>query len=319
MRKSLPMACERVREVDVTESRLRRAGVSACAAPWCDEDAAGSLCDQHWSALPLAMRSELGAAERQPAFIPTMWLRRALGLLAEAVVAEYDRPKRAAECKETARPCPWVSCEHHLYLSVTPMGAIRFHHPDREPWELEETCALDVEERGGVTLEQAGSFAGMSVSGAKRIQRAFLTRLRAVLGDPGRRGQAVGADDDETGALGHGELGDVVADLGDAQHLEGGADGAEHLGDVAGLSVGLTASGGDVAEDAEGHLSSRTIAEDEHAVEDVDGLAGHGGHDEPAVAERVTVTLASPAAPRADLSESRDREGQIQEIGETDR
>ena len=55
------------------------------------------------------------------------------------------------------RPCPYVSCKHHLYLDVTEFGGIKLNFPGLEVWELEETCALDVAERGGVTLDEARS------------------------------------------------------------------------------------------------------------------------------------------------------------------
>ena len=46
----------------------------------------------------------------------------------------------------------------NLYLDVEPStGSIKLKLPDREPWELAETCALDVAERDGVTLADIGA------------------------------------------------------------------------------------------------------------------------------------------------------------------
>ena len=64
----------------------------------------------------------------------------------------HPRPKVRADCLpggcNEVRPCPFVSCQHHLYLEVSEdTGSITFAHADREPWELAETCALDVAER----------------------------------------------------------------------------------------------------------------------------------------------------------------------------
>ncbi len=53
-------------------------------------------------------------------------------------------------------PCPFVSCRHHLYLDVQRTGSITLNFPDLEPWELEETCAIDVAIGGGATLERTG-------------------------------------------------------------------------------------------------------------------------------------------------------------------
>ncbi len=72
-------------------------------------------------------------------------------------VLDYDRPKLRVECADGPRPCLFVSCKHHLYLDVNPeTGSVKLNFPDKEVWELEETCALDVAERGGFTLEEVG-------------------------------------------------------------------------------------------------------------------------------------------------------------------
>ena len=71
---------------------------------------------------------------------------------------DYYKPKSRAECLGTERPCPYVSCKHHLYLDVSPRtGAIKLNFPDLEVWEMKETCALDVADRGGTTLEDVGA------------------------------------------------------------------------------------------------------------------------------------------------------------------
>ena len=50
-----------------------------------------------------------------------------------------------AECAEGPRPCPYVSCKHHLYLDVNPeTGSIKLNFPDLEVDEMAETCSLDV-------------------------------------------------------------------------------------------------------------------------------------------------------------------------------
>ena len=70
---------------------------------------------------------------------------------------DIPRPTSRAECREELRPCPWVACKHHLYLDINPeTGSIKINFPDLEPWELKHTCALDVAERGGITLEEVG-------------------------------------------------------------------------------------------------------------------------------------------------------------------
>lgn len=66
------------------------------------------------------------------------------------------RPSTRGECVNGIRPCPFVSCRYHLYLDVAGED-IRLNFPDKEPDELQETCVLDVADRGGITLEELGS------------------------------------------------------------------------------------------------------------------------------------------------------------------
>ena len=45
----------------------------------------------------------------------------------------------------------FISCKHHLYLDVNPeTGSIKLNFPHLEPWEMLESCSLDVAERGVV-------------------------------------------------------------------------------------------------------------------------------------------------------------------------
>jgi len=44
---------------------------------------------------------------------------------------KHLRPRTRADCKDAPRPCPFVSCKHHLYLDVSPRtGAIKMNFPD---------------------------------------------------------------------------------------------------------------------------------------------------------------------------------------------
>jgi len=78
---------------------------------------------------------------------------------------DVPRPITRGECKDAPRPCPWVSCKYHLYLDVNPeTGSIKINFPDLEPWELNETCALDVADRGGTILFFAPADPGARVA-----------------------------------------------------------------------------------------------------------------------------------------------------------
>ncbi len=91
---------------------------------------------------------------------------------------EYPRPGARAECRSSERPCPFVSCKHHLYLDVNPeTGSIKLNFPDVEVWEMEETCALDIAERGGVTLEEVGEIMNLTRERIRQLEMSGLTKL----------------------------------------------------------------------------------------------------------------------------------------------
>ena len=93
------------------------------------------------------------------------------------------RPKLREECRGEARPCPWVACKHHLYLDINPeTGSIKINFPDLEPWELKHTCALDVAERGGITLEEVGEIMNLTRERIRQVEVRGLLKLK--MGSP---------------------------------------------------------------------------------------------------------------------------------------
>ncbi len=96
-------------------------------------------------------------------------------------VVDYERPRKRSECINGQRPCLFVACKHHLYLDVNPeTGSIKVNFPGKEPWELEETCALDVAERGGVTLEEVGVLLNLTRERVRQVEVEGLQKLRDV-------------------------------------------------------------------------------------------------------------------------------------------
>ena len=97
---------------------------------------------------------------------------------------EQFRPRRRSDCRNAPRPCPWVSCKYHLYLDIVPQsGSIKMNFPDLEVWEMSETCALDVADRGGITLEDVGSLLNLTRERIRQVERSGIEKLRAALGD----------------------------------------------------------------------------------------------------------------------------------------
>jgi len=164
---------------------------------------------------PSAVRnriSELRARERRAADVAPSIARRGVSIRTSRITARaldqgaldypvaewaaHERPKTRGDCLpggcNEARPCPFVSCRHHLHLSVKTTGSITLHHgPGVEPWELAESCALDVAERGrtGVdhglpdvghaTLEEIGALVGITRERVRQIVERGLAAIVA--------------------------------------------------------------------------------------------------------------------------------------------
>jgi hypothetical protein len=110
--------------------------------------------------------------------------RRLLGQVdpeEEALLAELEatRPKTRADCINSPRPCVFVSCKYNLYLDVNPeTGSVKLNFPDKEIWELEYTCALDVAEKGGITLEEVGQIMNLTRERIRQVETRGLEKVR---------------------------------------------------------------------------------------------------------------------------------------------
>lgn len=100
----------------------------------------------------------------------------------DVLVQIGGRPLTRRECRSGPRPCPWVSCRHHLAVDVSEYGALKLNFPDRALGELPATCALDVAERGGLSLEEVGGLLNVTRERARQIEAAALRKiLRAIM------------------------------------------------------------------------------------------------------------------------------------------
>jgi hypothetical protein len=104
-----------------------------------------------------------------------------LGRLLYPEMDDIERPQARAECANGARPCPFVSCKHHLYLDVSARtGAIKLNFPDLEVWEMTETCALDIADRGGTTLEEVGAIMNLTRERIRQVEVKGLAKMAAL-------------------------------------------------------------------------------------------------------------------------------------------
>lgn len=90
------------------------------------------------------------------------------------------RPRTRGACKGSERPCPFVSCKYHLYLDVNCAGGLKLNFPGIELEDMAETCALDVADRGGATLEEIGDLLNVTRECVRQME---LVSLRSLTGD----------------------------------------------------------------------------------------------------------------------------------------
>ncbi len=100
---------------------------------------------------------------------------------------DEPRPTTRSDCEagiNDQRPCPWVGCSHHLYLEITEAGSIKIVFPDKEPWELAETCSLDVADRDGATLEEVGALMNFTRERTRQIEVSALMKTKLIAPHP---------------------------------------------------------------------------------------------------------------------------------------
>jgi hypothetical protein len=93
-------------------------------------------------------------------------------------VSEPPRPVVRGECVNGPRPCPYVACRHHLFLEVRRSGGLTLAWPTLDPWDLPETCSLDLADGGGMTLEQVGLRLNLTRERTRQTEEAALSKLR---------------------------------------------------------------------------------------------------------------------------------------------
>ena len=90
----------------------------------------------------------------------------------------WPRPRKRSECRNDPRPCPFVGCRYHLLCDVTVTGAVSLAWSVEELFRMPETCALDVAERGGCTLEEIGRLLRITRERARQISAEAARKIR---------------------------------------------------------------------------------------------------------------------------------------------
>jgi hypothetical protein len=104
-----------------------------------------------------------------------------LGRMLYPDVEDAGKPTTREDCAQGQRPCPFVSCKHHLYLDASARtGAIKLNFPDLEVWEMTESCALDVADRAGTTLEEVGAIMNLTRERVRQVEVQGLAKLEAL-------------------------------------------------------------------------------------------------------------------------------------------
>lgn len=105
--------------------------------------------------------------------------------LSETERAELERlrPKTRGDCIQGMRPCPWVSCRHHLLIDLTVRGKLTSNHGTDDPTTLAESCALDVADEGAASLDKIAAALGISRQRVNQLEGHLIDVIRLGRGD----------------------------------------------------------------------------------------------------------------------------------------
>ena len=107
--------------------------------------------------------------------------------LARAVDPEANQrhlPLLRSECRDGARPCPFISCAHHLFLDVSRAGGIKVNFPDLVGEDgaidfaaMPASCALDVGDEGRHTIERVGDLMNITRERVRQLEVTIMAKL----------------------------------------------------------------------------------------------------------------------------------------------
>lgn len=104
-----------------------------------------------------------------------------IGPREQPVNVDAQRPKTRGNCFGGPRPCPYVACRYHTYLDVTPAGSLVINRPDVDVSEMTASCALDVADTGGITLDEVGRVMNVTRERVRQIQDTATVLVKEAL------------------------------------------------------------------------------------------------------------------------------------------
>lgn len=140
------------------------------------------------------------STRRHRAFLHASWTtltkpraKRHLRVVDDVDDLDLDRPRTRAECVDGPRPCPWVSCKHHLFLEEN-AGALLYNFGNKEPHELdpENSCALDIADKGGVSLSDIGALMNVTREAVRQTEVRAIARIDSARRFRGTAARVVG-------------------------------------------------------------------------------------------------------------------------------
>lgn len=94
---------------------------------------------------------------------------------------EASRPRTRGDCINGPRPCPWVSCRHHLFWELLQRRLVE------TPLDCVWSCALDVADAGEHTLEEIGELFGLTRERIRQIETMAFDRVKRRAQSPFNR------------------------------------------------------------------------------------------------------------------------------------
>ena len=102
---------------------------------------------------------------------------RARAAFGEGLPLDHGRPKTRGDCESVERPCIYVGCRFNLYLDVRRNGNLKMNFPDIDPTEMEESCALDVADRGWHSPLRIAPLMNVTREAVRQIEQAALAEF----------------------------------------------------------------------------------------------------------------------------------------------